>query len=49
MQVQDLEHIIRSALVPYTQQEMFALVSDVDTYPQFLPWCSAARTLSQRG
>lgn len=46
MQVQDLEHIIRSALVPYTQQEMFALVSDVDTYPEFLPWCSAARTLS---
>jgi ribosome-associated toxin RatA of RatAB toxin-antitoxin module len=46
MQVQDLEHIIRSALVPYTQQEMFDLVSDVDTYPQFLPWCSGARTLS---
>lgn len=46
MQVQDLEHITRSALVPYTQQEMFDLVSDVDTYPQFLPWCSGARTLA---
>jgi len=44
MQVQALEHITRSALVPYTQQEMFALVSDVDTYPQFLPWCSGAET-----
>lgn len=47
MQVQDLEHVTRSALVPYTQQEMFALVSAVDTYPQFLPWCSDARTLSR--
>jgi ribosome-associated toxin RatA of RatAB toxin-antitoxin module len=43
-----LEHIKRSALVPYTPQEMFALVSDVDTYPQFLPWCVGAETL-QRG
>ncbi len=47
MQVQDLESITRSALVPYTQQEMFALVSDVDTYPRFLPWCSGASTLSR--
>lgn len=46
MQVQDLERITRSALVPYTQQEMFDLVSDVDTYPQFLPWCSDAETLA---
>jgi len=46
MQVQDLEHITRSALVPYTQQEMFALVSDVDNYPSFLPWCSGARAES---
>lgn len=42
-----MEHITRSALVPYTQQEMFALVSDVDTYPQFLPWCSGAETLAR--
>jgi ribosome-associated toxin RatA of RatAB toxin-antitoxin module len=45
MQVSDLESITRSALVPYTQQEMFALVSDVDTYPRFLPWCSDAETM----
>jgi ribosome-associated toxin RatA of RatAB toxin-antitoxin module len=47
MQVQDLEHITRSALVPYTQQEMFDLVSDVDTYPQFLPWCSGAGAIAR--
>jgi len=48
MQVADLESVSRSALVPYTAQEMFALVSDVDTYPRFLPWCSGAQT-RQRG
>ncbi|MDX1697090.1 MAG: type II toxin-antitoxin system RatA family toxin [Thiohalobacterales bacterium] len=41
-----MESIDRSALVPYTQAEMFALVSDVDSYPEFLPWCSGAETLS---
>lgn len=43
-----MEHITRSALVPYTPQEMFDLVSDIDTYPQFLPWCSGAATLSHQ-
>lgn len=26
---------------------MFRLVDDVASYPQFLPWCSAARVLAQ--
>lgn len=30
-------------LVPYTPQQMFELVADVARYPEFLPWCSAAR------
>ncbi len=32
----------RSAIVPYTPRQMFALVEDVASYPQFLPWCVAA-------
>ena len=40
-----MESIDRSALVPYSPGEMFALVSDVDAYPQFLPWCSDAEVL----
>lgn len=44
-----MENVTRSALVPYTRQEMFALVSDVDAYPDFLPWCNGARTLSRSG
>ncbi len=41
-----MDTIDRSALVPYTQDEMFALVVDVDSYPEFLPWCGGAETLS---
>lgn len=29
--------------VPYSAQQMFDLVADVASYPQFLPWCAAAR------
>ncbi|MEE9142085.1 MAG: type II toxin-antitoxin system RatA family toxin [Gammaproteobacteria bacterium] len=35
--------VSRSALVPYRPEEIFALVDDVESYPQFLPWCSDAR------
>lgn len=45
----DLESINRSALVPYSPQEMFDLVSDVDAYPQFLPWCGDAQVLDAEG
>ena len=30
-------------LLPYTQAQLFDLVADVERYPQFLPWCLAAR------
>ncbi|MAI18189.1 MAG: ubiquinone-binding protein [Rhodobacteraceae bacterium TMED111] len=29
--------------LPYGAKEMFALVADVSSYPEFLPWCAAAR------
>ncbi|WP_299298729.1 type II toxin-antitoxin system RatA family toxin [uncultured Tateyamaria sp.] len=29
--------------LPYTAQQMYDLVGDVAAYPQFLPWCAAAR------
>lgn len=30
-------------LVPFTPEQMFALVADVERYPEFLPWCVATR------
>ena len=32
--------------LPYTAQQMYDLVADVARYPQFLPWCAAARVRS---
>lgn len=31
--------IERQALVPYSDRQMFELVCDVESYPEFLPWC----------
>ena len=30
-------------LLPYTPEQLFDLVADVERYPEFLPWCLAAR------
>ena len=32
----------RSALVPYSAEQMFTLVDDVSSYSEFLPWCSSS-------
>ena len=37
----------RSALVAYSPEQMFAVVNEIAAYPQFLPWCSDAKILSQ--
>ncbi len=34
--------------LPYSAQQMYDLVADVGSYPQFLPWTSAARIRSRR-
>lgn len=37
-----VKSVERSALVKYTSAQMFALVGDVASYPEFLPWCTGA-------
>lgn len=37
----------KTALVPYRAEDMYALVNDVERYPEFLPWCRGARILSR--
>lgn len=32
--------------LPYSPDQMFALVADVGKYPEFIPWCAAARVRS---
>ena len=37
----------RSALVPYNPEQMFALVQDIERYPEFVPWVSRATVVSR--
>ncbi|WP_390914578.1 SRPBCC family protein [Pseudosulfitobacter sp. SM2401] len=34
--------------LPHSAQQMYDLVADVASYPEFLPWCSAARIRSTK-
>lgn len=40
-----MKNIHKSVLIWFSPEEMFRLVTDVDAYPQFLPWCDHARVL----
>ncbi len=37
-----------SRVLPYTPEQLFALVGDVDAYPQFVPWITSMRTWNKR-
>src|SRR5688500_15018075 len=43
----DMRQVDRTALVPYTREQMFALVADIERYPQFVPWVVAAKVLQR--
>ncbi len=33
--------------LPFTPEQMFDLVADIERYPEFLPWCVGARVTSR--
>lgn len=39
--------INKTALVPYSPEAMFKLVDDIESYPEFLPWCSHTEVLAR--
>jgi coenzyme Q-binding protein COQ10 len=36
-------------VLPYTPEQLFRLVAEVERYPEFLPWCVAARIRKREG
>lgn len=34
-------------ILPYTAEQLFDLVMDIESYPEFLPWCIGARVNSR--
>jgi ribosome-associated toxin RatA of RatAB toxin-antitoxin module len=43
-----MREVVRSALVSHTPAQMFALVEDVERYPEFLPGVVAAKLVETR-
>ena len=42
-----MKTVQKSVLIWYSPAEMFALVTDVASYPQFLPWCDQASVVEE--
>ncbi|HZF78523.1 MAG TPA: type II toxin-antitoxin system RatA family toxin [Rubrivivax sp.] len=40
-----MKHVRKSVLLWYSPREMYDLVTDIEAYPQFLPWCDKAQVL----
>ena len=39
----------KSALVKHSAQAMYDIVTDIEAYPEFLPWCTGSRVISRQG
>ena len=42
-----MREVHRSAIVPYPAPAMYALVADLEAYPQFLPGCTGSSVLER--
>ena len=42
-----MKTVNKSVLIWYSAAEMFALVTDIVSYPQFLPWCDQSAVLAE--
>jgi ribosome-associated toxin RatA of RatAB toxin-antitoxin module len=42
-----VKHVKKSVLLWYTPREMYDLVTGVEQYPQFLPWCNRAEIIDR--
>jgi ribosome-associated toxin RatA of RatAB toxin-antitoxin module len=42
-----MREVKRSALIAESPARMYGLINDIERYPQFVPWCTAARVESR--
>ena len=42
-----MKTVHKSVLIWYSATEMFALVTDIPSYPRFLPWCNKASIVEE--
>jgi ribosome-associated toxin RatA of RatAB toxin-antitoxin module len=43
-----MREVKRSALIAESPARMYGLVNDIERYPEFVPWCTAARVVSRK-
>jgi len=43
-----MREVKRMALIAESPARMFALINDIERYPEFVPWCAAARVDSRK-
>jgi ribosome-associated toxin RatA of RatAB toxin-antitoxin module len=43
-----MKRVKKSVLLWYSAQEMYSLVTAIEDYPRFLPWCDSATVLETR-
>ena len=43
-----MREVKRSALIAESPARMYALINDIERYPEFVPWCTAARIESRK-
>jgi len=43
-----MAQVNKSALVPFSAEQMYKLVENVDDYHRFLPWCSSSKQLERK-
>ena len=42
-----MKHVKKSVLLGFSAPQMYRLVTDIEDYPHFLPWCEKAEVVSQ--
>jgi ribosome-associated toxin RatA of RatAB toxin-antitoxin module len=42
-----MKHVKKSVLLWYSPREMYSLVTGIEEYPRFLPWCDRAEVLER--
>jgi len=45
--VSRIREVSRSAILPYAPAQLFAVVADVEAYPEFLPGCTGSHVLAR--
>ena len=44
-----MREVARSALIPFSAEEAFSVVADVESYSNFLPWCAGSQVIKTEG